>query len=277
MKRLLRLFLPLLLTTACSTNNAKVLDKIIDWFILLDYNSKESLVDSKQLKAFQMGILDPVSHPDFTNFNKKFIAIAYLSIGEAADYRDYWEEIKTCSWILSPNPNWPGDYYVDVRSPRWQEIILEKEIPKIIKEGFQGVFLDTLDTASYLESIDENKYRGSIAAMVELIHKIRERYPQIYILSNNGLEFIDKVISDVDALVVESVFSAAQKTESLYKLDILQRIKKQYKKLVFIIDYVDKNTVFDAKKLRKMALRDGFKPYIAEKDLNKIYTELNLN
>ena len=44
--------------------------------------------------------------------------IAYLSIGEAEDYRFYWNKKKP-NWIVKENENWEGKYW----SPEWKSII----------------------------------------------------------------------------------------------------------------------------------------------------------
>ena len=48
----------------------------------------------------------------------KRLVIAYLSIGEAEDYRFYWNKKKP-NWIVKENENWEGKYW----SPEWKSII----------------------------------------------------------------------------------------------------------------------------------------------------------
>ena len=56
----------------------------------------------------------------------KRIVIAYLSIGEAEDYRYYWKKKwnkKKPKWIIKENENWEGNYIVKYWSPEWKNII----------------------------------------------------------------------------------------------------------------------------------------------------------
>lgn len=48
------------------------------------------------------------------------MVIGYLSIGEAEDYRFYWNKKKP-NWIVKENENWEGKYW----SPEWKSIIKE--------------------------------------------------------------------------------------------------------------------------------------------------------
>ena len=45
----------------------------------------------------------------------KRLVIAYFSIGEAEDYRNYWNKLwnkKRPEWIVAENPAWKGNYIV---------------------------------------------------------------------------------------------------------------------------------------------------------------------
>lgn len=86
------------------------------------------------------------------------LVIAYLSIGEAEDYRYYWMNQWKSSpplWLAEENPNWPGNYKVRYWDPEWQEIIYGSRISylgKILDAGFDGVYLDIIDAFEYFEN-----------------------------------------------------------------------------------------------------------------------------
>jgi cysteinyl-tRNA synthetase, unknown class len=94
---------------------------------------------------------------------KKRLVLAYLSIGEAEDYRYYWrpEWKKNFPGFLErENPEWKGNYKVKYWTKEWQEIICGLEdgsgfensyLKKIMNAGFDGVYLDVLDAAYYFE------------------------------------------------------------------------------------------------------------------------------
>mgnify|MGYP001679623872 FL=1 len=83
----------------------------------------------------------------------KRIVIAYLSIGEAEDYRFYWKKKwnkKKPNWIVKENENWEGNYIVKYWSPEWKDIIKEYQ-KKLDEIGVDGYLLDTVDTYQYFE------------------------------------------------------------------------------------------------------------------------------
>jgi len=85
------------------------------------------------------------------------LVIAYMSIGEAEDYRYYWQpewELNPPSWLAGENPNWPGNYKVRYWDPNWQQIIYGNDgsyLKKILDSGFNGVYLDIIDAFEYFE------------------------------------------------------------------------------------------------------------------------------
>ena len=83
----------------------------------------------------------------------KRIVIAYLSIGEAEDYRFYWKkewDKNKPDWIVNENENWSGNYIVEYWNPEWKKIIKEYQ-KKLDEIGADGYLLDTLDSYSYFE------------------------------------------------------------------------------------------------------------------------------
>ena len=66
----------------------------------------------------------------------KRLVIAYLSIGEAENYRFYWKKKwnkKKPNWIVKENENWEGNCIVKYWSPEWKSII-KKYQKKILKQ-----------------------------------------------------------------------------------------------------------------------------------------------
>ena len=85
------------------------------WFILLSYNASKNPVSTGQLAHWDMAVLDADVHPPLTSFEKNTRKIGYVSLGEAEQYRDYWPKVRDAPWRLEENPNWKGNYFVDVR------------------------------------------------------------------------------------------------------------------------------------------------------------------
>ena len=85
------------------------------------------------------------------------LVIAYMSIGEAEDYRYYWQPgwmEGSPSWIVEENPDWQGNFIVKYWEEEWQQIIFgnsDAYLTKIIDSEFDGVYLDIVDAFEYFE------------------------------------------------------------------------------------------------------------------------------
>ena len=89
--------------------------------------------------------------------NGKRLVICYMSIGQAEDYRYYWQvdwRVGNPSWLDKEDPNWAGNYYIKYWDADWQTIIFGNDnsyLQKIIDAGFDGVYLDLVDAYEYFE------------------------------------------------------------------------------------------------------------------------------
>lgn len=83
--------------------------------------------------------------------------VAYLSIGEAEDYRWYWQSAWKNSppaWLGAENPDWRGNFKVHYWDANWQAIIFAY-LDKILGQGFDGVYLDLVDAYESYESLQQ--------------------------------------------------------------------------------------------------------------------------
>ena len=80
--------------------------------------------------------------------NGKFVA-AYFSIGEAEDYRFYWDDKWNApdnrpNWLGPENPDWQGNFLVRFWEDGWKQILFSY-LTKIESAGFDAVYLDKVD------------------------------------------------------------------------------------------------------------------------------------
>jgi cysteinyl-tRNA synthetase len=87
------------------------------------------------------------------------ILICYMSIGQAEDYRFYWQEVWASnppSWLSGEDPEWPGNYFVQYWDSVWQALVFGGEgsyLDLILDAGFDGVYLDRIDAFEYWEDL----------------------------------------------------------------------------------------------------------------------------
>lgn len=88
----------------------------------------------------------------------KRMVVCYMSIGEAENYRYYWQsawDTNKPSWMDAENPDWEGNFKVKYWDPEWQSIIYgssDSYLTKILDANFDGVYLDIIDAFEYYEN-----------------------------------------------------------------------------------------------------------------------------
>ncbi|MBP3710514.1 MAG: endo alpha-1,4 polygalactosaminidase [Treponema sp.] len=84
----------------------------------------------------------------------KRIVVAYFSIGEAENYRLYWQNEwnkKRPNWIAEENKDWKGNYIVKYWLPEWKHIVKEYQ-KKLDDLDVDGYLLDTVDSYDYFNN-----------------------------------------------------------------------------------------------------------------------------
>lgn len=156
-------------------NNATItqLSEIQNFLYLINpvnFVTKTAFVNAITATNYDLIIMDLFFH-DGTEFSSseitqlknkanggKRLVISYMSIGEAEDYRYYWQNAWNTTkpeWMDLENPDWPGNFKVKYWDEAWQDIIFGNEnsyLNKITNAGFDGIYLDIIDGFEYFES-----------------------------------------------------------------------------------------------------------------------------
>lgn len=207
----------------------------------------------------------------------KRLCLAYLSVGEAEEFRMYWKGIRNKSWVLGRNPDWPGDHLVDVRSKEWHRLLTDEVAPRLMAAGYDGFMLDTLDTAETLLQSDPVKFAGVNEAMADLIVTLRRRWPHAVILVNRGFDVLPLIATQIDGVLVEGVRSTMdfkRKRSRMLSTDECLWIEKKLKAVqhaglpIFALDYVDPPDPDQAATVYHRLQRLGYRPLISTPDLS---------
>lgn len=135
-----------------------------------NFNTKSEFINAVNSTNYDLLIMD-LFFSDGTAFTQneinqlkskanggKRLVISYMSIGEAENYRYYWQNSwknNPPEWLDAENPNWAGNYKVKYWNAEWQSIIFGNEnsyLKKIIDANFDGVYLDIIDAFEYYEN-----------------------------------------------------------------------------------------------------------------------------
>jgi len=144
------------------------------------------------------------------------IVLAYMSIGEAENYRFYWQNSWTSgkpAWLDTENPDWPGNYKVHYWDPEWQAIIYGSPgsyLDKIIAAGFDGVYLDIIDACSYYQDQGrDSAAQEMVDFVIGLANYARARRPGFLIFPQNAAELatdFPNYLAAVDGIGQEDVY-----------------------------------------------------------------------
>lgn len=229
---------------------------------------------------FDLAVIDweeaNLSQPQLSNLkhqDKKIVS--YLSIGEAENYRDYWQNWDTNppAFLEKENPDWKGNYKVRYWDKNWQNVILRK-LDAILGAGYDGVYLDIIDAYEYFEE------RGRDAAKQEMINFVSEiskrakaKNSDFLIIPQNSPELVEnqQYLSAIDGLGKEDTWYYGDESRNIAETETeLLYLKKaiQSGKFVLAIDYPteqEKQCDF-IKKARSNALV----PFVSNRELNKL-------
>ena len=254
------------------------LERVQRWWIVIGHSPVvESLDWRHYARDAQMVVVSGDPRIPIGDFPSATIRLAYVSVGEADARRPYWPAVRGQPFLVEPNPEWPDNIRVDVRDARWQEILLRDEVPRLMQLGFDGLMLDTIDTAPYLENKDPGRFAGSRQALRDWLRHLRESFPRAVVIANGGAALVDAA-PFVDGFVIEGVFSmydqgrriyrATTDAERTWKLGAIARARDVARKPVFSIEYADVGDVALSRWAFQESVRHGFRPYVGVRDLN---------
>jgi uncharacterized protein (TIGR01370 family) len=258
--------------------NPADLARVERWWIVIGASPLLESIDWRHYaRGAQMVILSTDPRIPIAEFPATTIRLAYVSVGETDTRWPSWPALRDQPFVVESNPEWPANVRVDIRDARWQERLLREEIPPLLERGFDGVMLDTVDTAPYLERKDPARFAGSRQALRDWLRRLREKFPKAVVVANGGEALVDAA-PFVDAFIVEGVFSiydAGRKTyrattdaERTWKLGAISRAQAVAPRPVFTIEYASVGDVALARMASEEAVRHGFRPYVGVRDLN---------
>ncbi len=244
--------------------------------------------DKAPTKAFEdygLIVFDSQFHPPLRPLlDRGKTLLGYLSLGEVEEYRDYFGGVKAEGILLHESKHWKRSFTIDIRDRRWTKRVIERLMPDILRQGFDGIFLDTLDNPVELQRVHPKKYPTMTEAAARLVRTIRRHYPSIKIMMNRAYELLPLVEGHIDYVLGESVYadydfedkSYRRVPKSLYQkqVHLLAAAKKRRPDLrVYTLDYWDPEDLKGISGIYKEQRANGFVPYVAPFKLDRIIKE----
>jgi len=219
---------------------------------------------------------------------------AYISIGEAEDYRPYWRKewgskgkltAAAPAWLGRENPEWKGNYRVKYWHAGWQTLILAA-VDDAMGRGFDGVYLDIVDGFETFEQEGKEfigdrmnpetkqSYRRDMVDWVKHIAaRARAKNPAALVIPQNGSQLLahDDFLNAISAIGIEDLFTNGNKLQpQSHTNEVLGHLKKMTaaRKPVLLIEY-PKSAERQALS-KKLASEHGFVWLITDRQLKTL-------
>jgi len=219
--------------SASTASDQPALERVQSWLYLIDVNLETEVVEQIANSSYDMMVLDFIAsessntdYPMSEVINQLHkaehpkLVLAYIDIGEAEEYRTYWQSgwgIGNPEWIAGLDPDgWEGNYPVAYWWDEWKEIWTGPDgyLQAIVDAGFDGVYLDWVEAYSDEIVVDFAKSDG-VDARQEMIWWVgdivdfgRGRDPDFIVIAQNAAELVESVeyVEIIDAISQEQVW-----------------------------------------------------------------------
>lgn len=218
----------------------------------------------------------PIKH-SFINHLKSShnTVISYLSIGEAESYRPYFKNLNK-DLILEENKNWDGNYTVRFWKEQWQQII-EVYLDQIMKQGFDGVYLDIVDVFHRFKN--KKEYAEKMANFINRISRYtKNKNKNFKIFLQNGIDIITyidnpkRLMADIDGVALEAyIFTYTDHNKTALSLskekEHFEYIKKYQNENKTILSVEYNLSEKQRKQYFSLAMQYNFTPLVTDLEL----------
>lgn len=230
--------------------------------------------------------------------------LAYMSIGEAEDYRFYWNPAwadahgrltaQAPAWLAAQDSSWSGNFKVRYWDASWQAIIYgtasgaaKSYLDRIIDAGYDGVYLDIIDAFEFFGP-DGNNERPTAAADMAAFVEALSHYARVtrgvsdfIVVPQNGTDLVRELdtsaladyFAAIDAVGAEDTFFYGPRENNnrwqpqLWTIENLDVFRANAKP-VLAIDYV--TTAPRVNRFYKACAVKGYVPCTAVRALDRL-------
>jgi cysteinyl-tRNA synthetase len=246
--------------------------------VIMDYSRDGS--DARKFTAGEIAALK-------TSPGGPKTVLSYMSIGEAEDYRWYWQRswdrnrdgrpaATAPAWLGRSNPNWPGNYKVRYWDEEWQQIVYEY-MDKVLAAGYDGVYLDIVDAYQYWRprepDVPVEDEMVSFVKDIATYARVTQGHPDFQVFVQNAEELSQHpdYVQAVSGIGKEDLFYNGNRRQSdaevRWSVNQLDRFKEAGKP-VLVTDYVTERPKIDA--FYEKAHSHGYVPYATRRALDTL-------
>lgn len=208
------------------------------------------------------------------------VVLSYISIGEAENYRYYWEDNwrpGRPGWLDESNPNWENNYKVRFWDSDWQAVVFAY-LDRIIAAGFDGAYLDIIDGYEYYAERGRDSSAQEMVSFVKAIAEhARQQNPDFMIFPQNAPELasmIPSYLEFVDGIGQEDIYYGYDDDDERTPQDATRELEdsldvfRDAGKLVLTTDYATTRSKVDNAYAKSRAR--GYVPFVTTRDLDRL-------
>lgn len=138
--------------------------------------------------------------------------LGYISIGEVLTTTSYFDQLPR-EWLIHRNSTWGGLIF-DQTAAGWPEFLIQHIANPIWQAGYQGFFLDTVDSYLQLNNPEQHMQQGD--GLLRTILHLRQTFPDAIIIINRGFELLPALHFCIDAVAFESLYRGWNEQQKRY-------------------------------------------------------------
>jgi cysteinyl-tRNA synthetase len=234
---------------------------------------KHSIVSFLRNRA-DLLIIDPDDYTkkEISFLTRKKQVLAYLSVGEAEEYRKYFSTLNK-EIIVKENEEWKGNFPIKFWHEDWKKTLF-KYAEEIAEKGFDGFSLDVVDVWEAYEN--KQLYKEKMAQLlIELSDHIQKKFPErIFLIHNSHQLFeFEEIMLRYTGILQEGLYETwmKEKPDQWWleeKFQALSRLQKAGK-FIALLEYTRDKTKM--RQIKEAAKALGFFPSFSVKELDKIF------
>jgi len=202
------------------------------WFYYLGFEPDSTLLKQIAESSYDMIVIEALlTTKEYTKDVASLIqtikkkdaskrVLAYVDIGQAEEWRTYWQEgwqIGSPKWIVANDPDgWSGNYPVAFWDKAWREIWLGETgyLQQIIDAGYDGIYMDWIEAYSD-DSVIAAAQESEVNATMEMIRFVsdisifsKSRKSSFLLIAQNAAELAEyeSYVKAVDAIAQEQTW-----------------------------------------------------------------------
>ncbi|MEZ5413809.1 MAG: endo alpha-1,4 polygalactosaminidase [Opitutaceae bacterium] len=241
------------------------------------YVNYSANVPDEAARLYDTLIVHPEAQIDLTDVHRhNAIALAYLSIGEVAADAPYRSEVLEKKLpFAGRNPTWNSNL-IDLADKRWVDYLVDTLAADIARKGFDGFFLDTVDSVLTVAPEDAERTATLRDAVVRLVRRLKSQFPDKQIVLNRGFFALEAVKGSIDGMLAESLYSTYDFATKSYRdvpadetASLLRELRRSAAAGldVYVIDYVAPDDFATADRTAARIQEAGFKAFVSTPDL----------